>query len=141
MPAIGRASLFWAWCFVMIFTVSCLAYKAKTGLELWAVDFFQAMICFGISVPAFVEYISEEPTVIRNAILGKRTFWKNSQVVLYFELNEFDCAVLALINDPIWIISDEKASFTQRGGHPRMVRDISMTDANSLRKLCVFDGR
>lgn len=141
VPALGRAALFWIWCAVMIFAVSFLAHKSKAGLELWTVDFFETMIFFIISVPALVEYISEEPAVIRNAISGKRTLWKNSQVISYFMFDEFDCAVMALINDPIWIISDEKASFTQQGGHKGMIGDISITDTDSLRKVGVYVGR
>lgn len=141
VPAIGRALLFWIWSLAMICTVSFLAYTSKAGLQLWTVDFFEAILFSIISVPALVEYISEESAVIRNAISGKRTLWKNSQVMSYFDFDEFDCAVMALINDPIWIISDEKASFTQQGGHTGLTGDVFITDTDSLRKLGAYVGR
>lgn len=73
-----------------------------------------------LSIPALVEYISEEPSIIRNAMRGNRVLWKNSQMKRYFRLRSLEYAVMALLNNPMWLISEDNAWFTQQGAHPRM---------------------
>lgn len=141
VPALGRAAAIWAWLIGVLGLVTFGAWIGWSGLELWEMDYFEAVVFACLSVPALVEYISEEPSVVRNAIRGNRVLWKNSQVRGYFRLDKFDYAVMALINDPMWLVSDDKACFTQQGGHSGMVGDEPVTDTWSLREVGFYVGR
>lgn len=141
VPCLWRAVLLIAWVLGMLVVVSILAVKKLGGLELWTMEYFQAVVFMAISVPALVEFWSDEPSVIRNSLKGNRILWKNSQVMKYFGLKRADYAVMGLLSSRMWLVSEDTASYLLVGGHKGLDGDIAVTDTRSLRDIGVYVGR
>ena len=120
VPSLSRAFFIYAWLISSIVFITYASISGWSSIQLFSKDFFEALVFVSISVPALVQYISDEPEVIKNALRANKILWKNSQVKNYFGLNQFDYAVMGLINSPMWLVSNSTGSYLLRGGHDKL---------------------
>lgn len=140
VPDTLRAVCVWSWLLAMTVLVTAAAISGWSEVRIWSKDYFEMLVFTCVSVPLLVEYMTDEPSVVKHALKGRRVLWKNSQVRNYFQLSRFDYAVMALLNDKMWLISDETASFTQQGGHHALRGDKCVTDTDTLARVGFYIG-
>lgn len=141
VPSLGRAMAMYSWIICMLVLLTFATVKRWAEFKIWSKDYFEMLLFVIISVPALLEYITSEPSIIRNALHANRTLWKNSQVKKYFSLTEFDYAVMALLNTPMWLVSKNTGSYLLQEGHPGLKGDCCVTDISSLRRVGFYVGR
>lgn len=120
VPSLSRAFTIYAWLISTIILVTYGSISGWSSIQIFSKDYFEVLVFVSVSVPALIQYVSDEPAVIKNALRANRVLWKNSQVMNYFGLNTFDYAVMGLINSPMWLVSSSTGSYLLRGGHDKL---------------------
>lgn len=141
VPSLGHAMMMYSWILGMLIFLTFAAVKRWVEFTMWSKDYFEVLVFAIISVPALLEYIASEPSIIRNALPTNRMLVKNSQIKKYFSLTEFDYAVMALLNAPMWLVSSNTGSYLLQEGHPGLKGDCCVTDISSLRRVGFYVGR
>lgn len=135
VPSLMRAFFIYTWLAGAIFFITFGSIRGISSIEIWSKDYFESIIFVAISVPALITYITDEPNVIKSALRANRILVSNSEVKKYFKLEKFDYAVMALINTEMWLVSNQTATYLQRGGHKALKGDICVTDREALQRV------